>query len=78
MTLPGETVATGAKLPEVCPPDEVYAACGEPIRLQVCKTPAGYYIGYRCACTPWTRESGYYRTRDEAEKALAEGGYWRP
>ena len=51
--------------------------CGEIPKLDVGSTPAGYYVGLRCACSPYSRESGYYRTREAAEKALADGSYRR-
>ncbi len=69
MTLPGETIATGAE-----PRCE---ECGRTPRLDVYLSGAGYYIGTYCHCGPYTRESGYYRTRDLAEAELAERGYAR-
>ena len=69
MVLPGETVATGAS--PICD-------CGEKLEPQVCKSPAGYYVGYWCdEDGPFSRESGYYRTREEAERALKVGDYSR-
>jgi len=39
---------------------------------------AGYYVGFWCgACGPYSRESGYYRSYEEAEKALSTGNYGR-
>lgn len=65
MTLPGETIATGAM--SVCPD------CGVSVMetLGVMMSAAGYYIGTYCDCGPaYSRESGYYRHRDEAERDL--------
>ena len=65
MTLPGETVYDGAPL--VCPD------CHEEIPgPQVMSSPAGYYIGYGgCYCGPaYSRESGYFKTHDEASRIL--------
>ncbi len=51
--------------------------CGAEIPLQVLVTCA-YYVGRFCPnCGPFSRESGYYRTRAEAEKALATGMFSR-
>lgn len=60
MTLPGETVGTGAPLPH------------KGARLQVCVSPAGWYLGYTAAdgC-PYSRETGYYPTPEAAQAALA-------
>lgn len=70
MVLPGETIHTGG--PDKCD-------CGTKMELRVLHSPAGYYIGTQCdtACGPWSRESGYYDTKEEAERALKAGGYER-
>ena len=53
--------------------------CGTALTIQVLCTVAGYYIGFICPeCGPYSRESGYYRSRDEAETALDLGGFGRP
>lgn len=57
MTLPGETVTTGAPKPE-----------GE--ELQVLYSPAGFYLGYLENGMPYSRETGYYDTAEEAESIL--------
>ena len=45
--------------------------CGAVLELHVCMSAAGYYLGYECdACGPWSRDCGYFKTRDEAETAL--------
>lgn len=67
MTLPGETVGTGAP-----GPDQDSNVVGP----QVMRSNAGYYIGYGCIDPeygweePYSRESGYYRTREDAEQDL--------
>jgi len=33
---------------------------------------AGYYIGKACDCGPYSRESGYYSTDKEAQRALLD------
>jgi|TARA_R100001594_G_scaffold64884_1_gene99198 hypothetical protein len=66
MVMPGETIATGASV-----------KCGEedcqndgPMVLQ---SGAGYYVGYFCRkCGPYSRETGYYRTHDEAKENMFE------
>lgn len=70
MTLRGETLATGA--PATC--DD----CGVEVALAVHQSAAGYYVGTWCNCGPYSRESSYYATRDEAERALFEETYSRP
>lgn len=62
MTLKGETIGTGA--PSTCPD------CGVKLELQVLHSGAGYYIGTFCNCGPYSRESGYYGTREQAQADL--------
>lgn len=62
MTLPGETIGTGAS--PRCPD------CGVMPHLDVYSSMAGYYVGTYCDCGPYSRESGYFRTFDEADRAL--------
>jgi hypothetical protein len=69
MTLPGETIATGA--PPRCPD------CGRMPKLDVYMSAAGYYVGTYCDCGPYSRESGYYPTRDAAQADLESGAYDR-
>jgi hypothetical protein len=55
-----------------------YATCdhdgeGEPteLELQVCHSAAGYYLGTWCDhCGPYSRNSDYMRTREDAEAEL--------
>lgn len=64
---PGETIATGAS--PTC------SDCGVTPKLQVCSSPAGYYIGTYCDCGPYSRETAYYRTRDEAQADLDQAKF---
>jgi len=67
--MPGETVASGAQL-DRC------EWCHETPTLRVCRSAAGYYVGYQC-CLPFSRESGYYPTQEAAAAALASGDFGR-
>ncbi len=67
--LPGETIASGAA--STCP------ECGTVLELQVLRSAAGYYIGTACACGPYSRESGYYPTREKAANALETRNFGR-
>lgn len=72
MTLPKETVATGAA-------DNCGITDCENEGPRVLRSAAGYYIGYACPqCGPWSRESGYYEQRAEAQAALDRDEYSRP
>lgn len=45
--------------------------CGKILRLQICQSMAGYYVGYICPnCGPYDRVSGYFKTREQAEAEL--------
>lgn len=68
--IPGETVATGALT--TC------LDCGEELKPKVCRSGAGYYVGYWCQQDgPHSRESGYYASSEAATLALKEGRYGR-
>jgi hypothetical protein len=67
--LPGETIASGA--PDTCPD------CATKLTLQVLRSAAGFYIGTQCDCGPYSRESGYFQSRDSAETALSTGDFGR-
>ena len=68
MTLPGECVRD---VETTC------IECGAHLEIQVCKSMAGYYVGFWFdRCGPYSRESGYY-SYEEAEKALNTGTYCR-
>lgn len=69
MTLPNETIATGAD--PRCPD------CQTMPKIIAHRSAAGFYIGTWCRCGPYSRESGYYPTREAAEAALQQGSYGR-
>jgi hypothetical protein len=49
----------------------VTCSCGEKLPLKVCESFAGYYLGYSCNnCGPWSRESDYFKTYEDAEEFL--------
>lgn len=56
------SIATGA--PDTCPD------CGTKLELNVHESRAGFYLGTWCRCGPYSRETDYYRTREDAEQAL--------
>lgn len=61
MTIPGETILTGA--PAEC--------CGQRLELEVLRSAAGWYIGTRCPnCGPYSRESEYFYSEADANKAI--------
>lgn len=67
MVMPGETVDTGAPLPYEGALPEVLSSGG-----------GRYFIGYNDEDGfPYSRESEYYRTYEEAEEALEAGTYGR-
>ena len=48
--------------------------CGTALNLRVMSNDAGYYIGFYCPqCGPYSRESDYYSSREEALYALNTG-----
>ena len=63
MALPGETLYSGA--PDRC------EDCGSELVAQIYESGAGFYSGSWCQCGPYSRESGYCASRDEAEAMLA-------
>lgn len=69
MTLPGECVLDT---------QTVCMECGAALDIQVLCSAAGYYIGFFCPeCGPYSRESGYFRSHEEAKTALNSGFYGR-
>lgn len=66
--IPGETIGNGAS--KVC------EDCGVRLVPKILQTCA-YYIGTRCDCGPYSRESEYFKTRKEAEAVLASMIYGR-
>jgi hypothetical protein len=66
----GENIATGAS--PTC------SDCGLTPPMAVHQNGRGaYYIGTWCDCGPYSRESDYFGTHEEAEAALASGRYHR-
>lgn len=60
----GETVASGAKHPGT--------------KLSVLQSAAGFYIGYLSEDGfPYSRESGYFATAEEAKESLSNGSFIR-
>lgn len=58
--------------------ETVCLECNLKLRIKVLRSAAGYYIGFFCSnCGPYSRESGYYGTEREAQKALENGSYSR-
>lgn len=62
MVMNGETIRNGA--PSVCP------ECATELALEVHLSGGGYYVGTWCQCGPYSRESEYYSTREQAQSAL--------
>ena len=66
--------------PSECVNDTTTTCCRCQARLNVGiqRSAAGFYVGFFCPhCGPYSRESGYFRTREEAELALHTGNYGR-
>lgn len=59
---PGESVFSMKE--KVCPD------CQTPLNLKVCSSAAGYYVGTTCDCGPFSRETRYFCSKEEAEEAL--------
>ena len=67
-------------LPEECISDSrtICFECNTVLTIQVLCSAAGYYIGFFCPeCGPYSRESGYFHSRDEAETVLDLGDFDR-
>ena len=74
MVLPEETVGDIDRKPKKAR----CSTCEEPMYIGVYKSAAGYYIGFFCTgCGPYSRESCYYDSREEAERHLDNGNYHR-
>ena len=69
MVLPGECIEST---------QTVCAECGRELPIKVCRSVAGFYIGFFCPhCGPYSRESGYFPSHEDAEQALNSGKYGR-
>jgi RNase P subunit RPR2 len=56
----------------------VCTGCNATLTIKVLSSAAGHYIGFFCSeCGPYSRESGYYKSRDKAEDALQLGNFSR-
>lgn len=44
--------------------------CKQELLPQVLKSAAGYYVGTFCHCGPYSRETGYFRTKEEVADVL--------
>ncbi len=76
MALPGETVGLQTGVPVHKGSAVRCSECREMMQLKVCMSAAGYYIGFECGRDgPYSRESGYYKTRELAQKALDTNTY---
>jgi hypothetical protein len=51
--------------------------CAKMPKFDVYRSAAGFYVGTYCDCGPYTRESGYYLTRELAQADLNTGAYGR-
>lgn len=67
--IPGETIASGAS--SKC------NECGKEMEFEVLRSGAGFYIGTQCECGPYSRESGYYRSREDAAAAPPSNNFGR-
>jgi len=51
--------------------DGTVCKCGAELLLDVQQSAAGWYLGYFCGrCGPYSRETGYFTTLEEAEDTL--------
>jgi hypothetical protein len=64
-----ETLANDA--PRIC------SECQEEPQLGVYMSAAGYYVGTYCGCGPYSRESGYFASEEDAKSALRTGKFGR-
>ena len=69
MAFPGETLH---KMEHRC------ESCGDEMTLDVQQSAAGFYLGFSCDCGPYSRETGYFATCEEASAVLVSGNIpWR-
>lgn len=52
--------------------ENVCPDCHTTLQVRVLRSAAGYYLGTMCNCGPYSRESGYFNKREEAEVCLRE------
>ena len=69
--MPGPTDTIPARHEPGC------ATCQARPEPDIYRSGAGFYVGRWCRCGPFSRDSEYYQTREEAVKALEEGSYSR-
>ena len=51
--------------------ESVKCECGNTMKLQVCRSNAGHYLGYYCReCGPSSRETAYYPKECQAQAAI--------
>lgn len=60
--LPKETIVAGAE-----PHCDL---CNSGVNVEVCQGMSGWYIGTDCSCGPFSRETEYFASEEEARKAL--------
>ena len=70
--LPGETLASQCLSQHAKCED-----CKVELIPKVLRSAAGFYVGTFCNCGPYSRESGYYKTKEAADQALADGSFER-
>ena len=58
-------------------PDLPCEDCGWVPSLDVYRSAAGFYVGTWCGCGPYSRESAYFSSSDEARAALQVGAFAR-
>ena len=66
-------------LPGECVEDVTTACteCNEKLDIGVYQSNAGYYIGFWCPnCGPYSRESGYFKTHEQAQFAFDEDAWF--
>lgn len=67
MALPGETGHIGT----VCPD------CKQTLVAKVLPSGAGWYIGTRCECGPYSRESFHYYPSAVSAQLALDSGEWK-
>ena len=63
----GETIGSGA----------LGSCCGQEVKMDVCRSAAGYYVGTVCrvCLLPYSRESIYYPTAKVVERHIREASW---